>query len=708
MAKKDQKRAGKNRKPGKSIDDYREKRDFGKTPEPPPGPVRSGDEPVFVVHRHDASRLHYDLRLEMEGVLRSWAVPKGFSYDPGDKHLAVRTEDHPMEYTDFHGVIPKGEYGAGSMTIWDRGRYEVVKAPSAPEAIEAGELKVILRGRKLRGEWHLVKTKQGEDTWLLFKSRDRYAGPPRDTALGVDLALAVERDLPDAPERMEPAGESEPFSDPAWVFEMRFEGRRVFAEKRGDAVRVHGLPDEVGDLAAVAPGVARGLAALGAENALLDGVLVVVDEHERPSAERLAARLAARGGDGDGEVVLYAFDLLHYEEFDLRSLPLIERKGALRAVLAHAPDLLFVDHVPGDGESLVEACAAAGLPGVIAKRADAPYEEGPSDAWRAIPVAGGAAAAEADAVSRALGRRAGADGGSRVKLTNLEKVYWPAEGYTKGDLLAYYDRIAPFLLPHLAERPVHMNRFPDGIEGKSFYQKDTKEQFPDWIETELVESSKEDKEGTRYPVIGDRDALLFLVNLGSIDMHPWLSRRGSLESPDFAVIDLDPKGAPFEDVKTIAREVGEILRAIGLRPLLKTSGSTGLHVYVPLQPGYTYDHTKAFCEGVARLVASRLPKIATVERVVGNREGKVYVDFLQNRRGQTLVPPYSVRPVRGATVSTPLAWDELTDELTLAQFTILTVPPRVEERGDLFADALTDGQDLLPAIERLGELARSG
>lgn len=693
---------------GKSLDDYRAKRDFERTPEPPPGPRREGDEPVFVVHRHDASRLHFDLRLEMEGVLRSWAVPKGFSYDPDDKHLAVRTEDHPMEYEDFHGVIPKGEYGAGTMTIWDRGRYEVVKADSAPEAVQAGELKIILYGRKLRGEWHLVKTKQAEDTWLLFKSRDRYSGVPRDSALGIDLAGAVEAPVPGGPDAepptpMEPGESTEPFSDPGWVFEMRFAGRRVFAVKRGEELALLGTDGEaLGDPGELAPSIARGLAGLGAENAVLDGVLVVVDENERPSAERLAARLR---GEGDDELLLYAFDLLHYEEFDLCALPLVERKAALRAVLAPSPQILFVDHVPGDGLSLAEACRAAGLPGLIAKRAEAPYVPGPSEDWRAVPLEPQAAV---EAVSRALGRKADDGGTSRVKLTNLAKVYWPAEGFTKGDLLAYYDRIAPYLLPHLEDRPVHMNRFPDGIEGKSFYQKDTKEQFPDWIETEEVESSKEEKEATRYPVIGSRDALLFLVNLGSIDMHPWLSRRADLTSPDFAVIDLDPKGAPFSDVITIAREVRDILTAIDLRGLLKTSGSTGLHIYVPLLAGYTYDHTRLFCEGLARLVASRLPQIATVERVVGNREGKVYVDFLQNRRGQTLVPPYSVRPVRGATVSTPLAWDELTDDLTLAAHTILTVPPRVEERGDLFAAALTDKQDLLPAIEKLGELAAKG
>ena len=682
---------------GKSIQDYTAKRNFGRTPEPAPGDdATRGDNPVYVVHRHDASRLHFDLRLEMEGVLRSWAIPKGFSYDPDDKHLAVRTEDHPIEYEHFDGVIPKGEYGAGTMTIWDRGWYEVVKADSGPEAVESGEVKVILHGRKLRGEWHLVKTKQAEDTWLLFKSRDRYAGNGRDTALGIDLGAAAEAPLPAEVSIMLAGEEAEPFSDPNWLFEMEFEGRRALCEKRGDEISFRGVDAKLGP-------VASELIKARATDALFDGVLVKPDEHDRPSRALLDAALAA--GENDG-VVFYAFDLLYFDSFDLRGLPLVDRKGALRAVLQPGERALFVDHVPGNGERLIEAVQAAGLPGVIAKRAAAPYTVGPSPDWRRLPTGGVGTSADVASALRGQGGRAKSD---RLKLTNLEKVYWPAEGFTKGDLITYYDAIAETILPYLRDRPTHMNRFPDGIEGKSFYQKDTKDQFPDWIDVEDVSSSSREGDPLRMPVLQDRDSLLFMINLGSIDMHPWLSRRGSLLTPDFAVIDLDPKGAPFGDVKEIARVVGALLFDIGLRPLLKTSGSTGLHIYIPLlEATYTYDQACMFCEMVARVVARDLRDIATVERAVGNREGKVYIDFLQNRRGQTLVPPYSVRPVRGATVSAPLEWDELTPELALLDHTILTVPRRVEERGDLFALALTDRQDLLPAIEELERRWRAG
>jgi bifunctional non-homologous end joining protein LigD len=669
------------------LDEYREKRDFARTPEPPPGVRGKRGEPVFVVHKHDASRLHYDLRLEMDGVLRSWAIPKGFSYDPQDKHLALRTEDHPLAYEDFHGVIPPGQYGAGTMTIWDRGRYEVVRAESAPAAVAAGEVKVILRGRKLRGEWHLVKTNQGKDTWLLFKSKDRYAGSPRDSALGIDLAAAREAPLPRALRAMEPGREAAVFSDPAFLFEMRFAGRRAFAAKDGEAARIRGLRRRL-------PEVERDLHRLRAERAVLDGVLVVTDDGGRPSKALLEERLA---GGNEREIRYYAFDLLHVDEFDLCPLAQSDRKAALRAVVPPGGHVLYVDHVPGDGAALAEAVAAAGLSGMVAKRAGAPYVPGPSPDWVEVPVAGEARGDVAAALHRG---RAAPAGRRRVRFTNLHKVFWPAEGFTKGDLIAYYGRVSEALLPYLHERPLHLNRYPDGITGKNFYQKDAVGLVPPWFEMEAIESGHRGV-AIHYLIVNDRDSLLTCANLASIDLHPWMSRRGSLGEPDYAVIDLDPKEAPFVHVIAIARAVGRLLHEIGLRPLLKTSGATGLHVHVPLRPGYTYEQSRMFCEAVARVVAKELPDVATVERVVGNRGGKVYVDFGQNRRGQTIVPPYVPRPVRGATVSTPLAWDELEDDLRPARFTIQTVPTRLEERGDLFRPLLEDRQDLLPAIEAL-------
>lgn len=680
------------------LDEYARKRDFSRTPEPAGTPPEvASKELVFVVHMHEARALHYDLRLEVDGVLASFAVPKGFSYNPKEKRLAVHTEDHPMEYEHFSGVIPKGQYGAGAMTIWDRGHYRWVTKPAGREAIAKGELKLQLYGRKLRGEWHLVKLKKGKSNendrnWLLFKSKDRYAGSERDTALGVDLAPAAQAPLPDDVQVMEPGPTCKPFSDPEWLFEMAFAGRRVLAEKRQDEIRLRGIPSAPKQVLA-------DLRQIGAENALLDGVLVALDSNERPSPEVLERCLSGKGKD---TVYFYAFDLLYYDEFDLRGLPLVDRKGALRAILPPLRTLLYVDHVAGSGESLAEAATTAGLDSLVAKRADSTYEAGPQESWLRLPLEKGTKElAVSDALARAQPKRAG----SRVKLSNLEKVYWPADGFTKGDMLAFYDQVADYMLPYLLDRPVHMNRFPDGIDGKSFYQKEAKEGTPDWVETVPIQSGSRG-ETVPYTVCQNKDTLLYLANLGSIDLHPWLSRRQSLDSPDWAVLDLDPKSAPFGHVITIARRLHEVLEEIGIASYLKTSGKTGLHIYIPLEAGYTYDHSRMFCEGVARLVASELKDIATTERVLGSREGKVYVDFLQNRRGQTLVPPYCIRPVKGATVSAPLSWDELTEDLHPSQFTIQTVLPRISRYGDLFQPTLTDPQDLLPAIEALEDLLR--
>ncbi len=677
----------------KPLDRYGEKRDFSRTKEPPPR-KRKGrrGEPVFVVHRHEARRLHYDLRLERAGVLLSWAVPKGFSYDPADKHLAVRTEDHPLEYEAFSGVIPKGEYGAGTMTIWDRGRFEFLNGAEGPES---GEVKLELFGRRLRGEWHLVKTKQGPDTWLIFKSKDRYAGVRRDSALGLDLAGAPEAPFPRRARAMEPGGERAPFTDAGWLFEAAFEGLRIQAAKRGDTLHFSGTRARLARIASE-------LGAIRADSALVDGVLVALDERQRPSRALLEERLAADDGEG---IAFYAFDLLYFEEYDLRPLGTLERKAALRALLPPLANVLFLDHVLGEGERLAETVAAAGLDALLAKRADAPYTAGPSPDWLRIPVEGGDGAADL-AVTKALQRTKRARARSRVQFSNLDKVYWPAEGFTKGDLIAYYEEVADALLPYLKDRPLHLNRFPDGITGKSFYQKDAKRETPGWVSTVEIGSKTRGGSSIRYIVCNDRDTLLYLINLGSIDLHPWMSRVASQDSPDWAVIDLDPKDAPFTDVIKVAREVGKLLRGIGLKPLLKTSGSTGLHVFLGLAPGYDYRQSEMFCEGVARIVARELPEISTVERVVEERAGKVYIDFGQNRKGQTVVPPYVVRPVRGATVSTPLAWDELEQDLALSRFTIQSVPERLARLGEIFRPVLTQPQDLGPAVLKLEQYLR--
>jgi bifunctional non-homologous end joining protein LigD len=673
------------------LDDYRKKRDFLRTPEPmPSAPAVERGSRIFVVHRHEARNLHYDLRLETVGVLRSWAVPRGFSYDPGDKRLAVMTEDHPLAYEHFDGRIPKGQYGAGTMTIWDRGRYDLLHVPDVAAAMAAGEIKLRFYGRRLRGEWHLVKTNQGKNSWLLFKSKDRYAGTSRDSALGIDLVAAVEAEMAVEPAPMLCSGEREVFTDPSWLFEMEFAGMRCCAVKRGDTAAVLGVNVPL-------PAIQQDLLQLRCDQACLDGVLVALDDRQRPSREALAACLAAGRGDG---VFFYAFDLLHWEEYDLRPLPLLDRKAALRSVVGKTAHVLYVDHVAGSGPQLLTAILEAGLPAAIGKRGSSSYTAGPSTDWVRIPATASAAAVAAAPTPKSAASKQRA----RVQPSNLDKVYWPAEGYTKGDLLAYYETVADFLLPHLHDRPVHLNRFPDGIDGKSFYQREAKPGTPSWLRTVPIAGDDGD---VPHHVIDDRDALRYAINLGSIDLHPWLSRVGHLDEPDYAVLDLDPKGAPFADVLRIARAAGKLLRGVGLRPLLKTSGKQGMHVFVPLQRGYSYDHARMFTEAVARVLLRDLADVATVERRPDQRDGKVYLDCLQNRRSQTVVPPYVVRPVRGATVSAPLQWDELEETgLQPQNFTIHTMPARLLARGDLFRRALDDGQDLLPAISALQEVLR--
>lgn len=700
--------------PAKSIDEYRRKRDFSKTPEPAPGTPSRDGEPVFVVHRHEARRLHYDLRLEMEGVLRSWAIPKGFSYDPKSKRLAVRTEDHPIEYEDFEGVIPKGEYGAGTMTIWDRGTYELVNRDGI-HGVDKGKLEFRLYGRRLRGEWHLVLTKgkdkdkgQASNEWLIFKSsRDVYARSEDDQPFSSDLSDAKAAAPPRSFRPMKASGVVEAFSDPDWIFELNFEGLRVACVKTGDEIELRNPDAKNGSALAK---VTEDLRRIRAESAVLDGVLVALDAAGRPSRTVLDAYLrgdetAAVSSKSGPPIYYYVFDLPFYEEFDLRGVPLLDRKAQLASLLPKPSrgvyHVLYVDHVPASGASLADAVSMLGLTGMIAKRADSRYAAGPSKAWLEIPV-DPEAEAHATSIEATLAatKAVFAPNDPRIKFTNLKKVYWPADGTTKGDLLGYYDIMADLILPYLHDRPVHMYRFPDGIEGKSFYQHEAPGHTPDWVELLPIHSESKGRD-VPHMMLQDRASLLYLINLGSIDIHPWMSTRHDLDSPTYTVLDLDPKEAPFVDVVKVARAIRKILDAIEVPGYLKTSGSSGLHIFIPLKPGYTYEHGRLFCESIARIVAREHKEIATVERDTRSRGKKVYVDYLQNHAGQTVVAPYVVRPVPGAQVSTPLNWDELDFDLHPSQFTIRNVPARVSRVGDLYRPVLTEGLDLLEAIGRL-------
>jgi len=684
------------------LDAYDKKRDFGQTPEPRARKTKkkaarkrrastAGDkQPVFVVHYHDARNLHYDLRLEMDGVLKSWAVPKGFSYDPKEKKFAVQTEDHPLEYKDFHGLIPSGNYGAGPMTIWDRGTFRLVDEVDGPQAIADGKLELILDGGRLRGEWHMVKLKNERAGWLLFKSKDRYARAVNDPVFAIDVHSTSRSKFPRQRKFMESDGAHAGVIDGNdWLYEPALAGVRVLAEKKGDAIKLRNRRGK--DLSAMAPRVVSELKRVRAEHALVDGVLVCVDESGKPD-QRLAESVLS-GERSDAEASMYVFDLLYFDEWDLRQFDLVERKAALQSLLTDRMFLQFVEYERMRPQAMLDGIRAMGIDAAVAKRVDSGYTHGPSADWvRVRPTAVSAATAQKDSNQK-----------SRVKFTNRSRVLWPQDDITKGDLIDYCDAVADTLLRYVSDRPLSLNRFPDGVDGKSFFQKGAPAHTPEWIRTEKMGSSN--KEGhVNFIICDERDTLLYLANLAAIELHPWHSRCDTPDTPDWAILDLDPYGADFLSVITIARTIGEILREAGLRSLLKTSGSKGMHIYVPVRPDYTYDHVRMFCEGVARLTVIRHRDIATVERQRSKRVGQVYLDFMQNRRGQTIAAPYSARPVPGGCVSTPLAWEELTDDIRPQHYTVHTVPHRLESFGDLFADALEAPQDLLPAIDVIREM----
>ena len=833
------------------LERYRSKRDASATPEPfGPAALRAGSEDggLFVVQKHAARRLHYDFRLELGGVLLSWAVPKGPSLDPTVKRLAVRTEDHPIEYGDFEGVIPPGNYGAGRVLLWDRGRFRWLEEPRA--GLEKGKLLFELFGQKLRGAFALVKTRRDEKEWLLLKHRDPFARadapfPEESVVSGRsledlsgrrDLGAELEAELSDrgAPRRRVRAGEVElmlaqasdrPFSDDRFLFEMKYDGFRALAEKDGEkvALRYRGGKDAI----ALYPELAPALRALPVARAVLDGEIVVLDEEGKPSFQLLQKRaLLQRGRDVERAVrerpaTYYAFDLLGLGDRDARPLPLARRKEVLRRLLGRAGPVRYADHVSGRGEDFFRAVRERHLEGMVAKRQDSAYRGGRSSSWVKVRVhragdfavvgftdpAGtrsgfGAlhlAVARRDGsyayagsvgtgfrsedladirgrleplrrrgapVSGAVPRGAGThwvepalvaevrylemtedgllrqpvfvrlredkkpeecqlEGRSRgapevpevkaevptvrdPKLTNLEKVFWPADGYTKGDLISYYRGIAPFLLPYLRDRPLTLTRFPDGIAGKSFFQKDAPAWTPEWVRTARVYSEEAERE-IDYFVADDVETLLYVVNLGAIPLHVTASRLAEEGRPDWTVLDLDPKEAPFEHVVRIALRLRELCDRAGLPCYPKTTGQRGLHVLLPLGRQLTHAQSRQLAQILCGRVADELPDIATLERSIPARRGRVYLDCLQNGRGKTIVAPFSVRPQPGAPVSTPLSWSEVTRRLDPARFTIASVPRRMRKRGeDPMRPVLTGRPDLLGALSLLRGELRAG
>ncbi len=860
-------------KPRKPTSDalatYRAKRTAEKTPEPSgvlPADAAGTAGGVFVVHQHAATRLHYDLRLEMDGVLRSWAVPRGPSRDPADKRLAVFVEDHPLEYGDFEGIIPEGNYGAGAVIVWDRGEWVPLEDPHA--GLAKGKLLFNLKGYKLKGRWTLVKIKKGQKEWLLIKERDGHVATPgdqfppgsvlsgltvEDLQRGVDPSTALAEKLKKlkAPVRAVKAKEVTPmlaetqegaFTKPGWIFELKLDGYRILAAKDKGEARLWSRNGH--DLTATFPEVAKALAALPFESLLIDGEVVCHDERGLPSFSRLQQRgrltkpLEVRRAAIGNPAMFYGFDLVAALGYDVRELPLTTRKELLKSVLPAAGALKYLDHIEKDGQSFYAQVERMGLEGIVAKRADSPYRSRRSADWvkiradrvddfvvvgfskpkgsrggfgalhlaqytgtqlvyvgrvgsgfddRALkdiaatltehvvkkppavgPVPKGAEESwvEPLIVAEVRFKEVTADGllrhpvfvrfredkepkecvrqaretkeattaGREAKeaptatrkhdqgplspseppsspaaaparpafnFSNLDKVFWPEERYTKGDLIDYYRQIAPWLLAYLEDRPLVLTRYPDGIGGKSFFQKDAPEYAQSFVRTVTMWSADSQRD-LDYFVVSKADELLYIANMAAIPLHIWSSRVATLETPDYCILDLDPKGAPFTDVVKVARALHDLCDEIEWPAYVKTSGSSGLHVLLPLGRQCTYEQSRTLGGLVARLVAAELPQIATVVRQVHKREGKVYLDYVQNGHGRLLAAPFSVRPVPGALVSAPLHWNEVTPKLDLVAYTIRTVPPRMAKlKDDPLLSVLEDRPDLPAILERL-------
>jgi len=908
-----------------SLTKYVAKRDFTKTAEPQSGKSEDKKRLLFVIQKHDASHLHYDFRLEMEGVLKSWAVPKGPSTDPKTKRLAMMVEDHPFDYRSFEGVIPQGEYGGGTVMVWDEGTYEPIEKIKGKKAqekhlleqLKSGSLKIKLEGEKLKGEFALVKTHgMGDNAWLLIKHKDEFAAakdvtkldksvlsgktipqiaasndkvwkdgkaldskkaakgkkekttadttPTEDklsaaaddeAPLKIDLATLLKKAkkarIPEKVTPMKTTLVDEPFDKPDWLYEVKWDGYRALAKiskKNAELISRNNITfDKYYPI--------TDLLKTWEFDAILDGEIVVLN---KKGISDFGALQNWRS-EADGELVFYVFDILSYDGKNLMDLPLIQRQAILKEILPEGDDVIRMSKVfAASGIEFFNAATKLGLEGIIAKKADSAYSPGlRSREWLKIKVqqrqevviagytknAGTSKSFSAlilgvftkgklryvgkvgtgfsdklqkemleqfkplitdkqpfdeepdiDKPSRFRPQKVGAkptwlkptlvcevgfaeitnDGvfrqpsfkgmrtdkpakqvvleipedtkealeeagdesaegkksahhaalkppkdkerktflnpkdetqvrkinGHDLKFTHLSKIYWPDDHVSKRDMFNYYYQIAEYILPYLKDRPQSLNRFPGGINSKGFYQKDVTGKAPDWAKT-YAHTTDEGKHNNY--LVGDNEAtLLWMASLGCIEMNPWFSRIQSPDQPDYCVIDLDPdaKNTTFNEVIKAAQEVKKILDAIEVPCCAKTSGSTGIHIYIPLGAKYSYDQSQMFAKIIVDLVHRQIPDFTSMERSIKDRKGKMYLDFLQNRPGATIACPYSLRPKPGATVSMPLHWDEVKSGLKMSDFTIFNAVSRVKETGDLFNEVLGKGINLEKTIKK--------
>jgi bifunctional non-homologous end joining protein LigD len=895
-----------------ALTKYKEKRNFKESPEPTGGNPDS-DKLRFVIQKHDASRLHYDFRLEMEGVLKSWAVPKGPSTDPDVKRLAMMVEDHPYDYRNFEGIIPSG-YGAGTVIVWDEGFYELADADGKDKktqdkelrkGIYSGKLHFVLHGKKLKGEYALVKTHgKEENAWLLFKVKDKYVSKEditlkdksvlskktlaqvektttnfygssrvkeakvksrKETSLNkrhdvkaASLKNKAEKDSekkasPDIiiaegnpakfPSKLSPMLATlidKPFDDEGWQYEIKWDGYRTFAFCNKKKVELKSRNDKSFNEKFYP--VHKALQEWNI-NAVIDGEVVVLDENGKSNF----GALQNWRSEADGEIYYYVFDLLWFNGKDLMQIPLTQRRIVLEQLITENNIIRLSKNFEVSGTAFFETAKKMGLEGIIAKKSDSTYSPGNrSKEWLKIKankrqemVIGGytknddssksfsslllgvyekgkliytgkvgtgfndeqqkemlkqfkpyitkspsftelpdinkpsrfrpnpphatavwmkpelvcevsftemtsdgimrhpsfeamrvdknakdvtrekavpikeitKGKTKSDKILTPAGKKERKSflnptdetqvhkiNGHEIKFTNLSKIYWPKEKITKRDMLNYYYQVAPYILPYLKDRPQAMNRHPNGITGESFYYKDVTGTAPDWIETFLYRSPSDNRD-RKYLVAKDEASLLYMATLGCIEMNPWHSKVQTEDFPDWCIIDLDPAENTFQQVIEAANVTKNILENMGITSFPKTSGSTGIHVYIPLGAKYTYEQSKEFARIVATLVQREIPKYTSIERIVKDRKGKMYIDFLQNRPQATVAAPYSLRPKPGATVSMPLHWDEVKKGLKMSDFTIYNAIERIKSAGDIFKPVLGKGINLNKVIK---------
>lgn len=835
---------------------YNEKRDFQKTKEPKGVTAETKGALRFVIQKHAASHLHYDFRLEIDGVLVSWAVPKGPSLNPSDRRLAMHVEDHPMDYMKFEGTIPKGEYGGGTVMVWDIGTYrpETAEGPTDDDndlmkkQLKERSIKIVMEGEKVKGAWHLFEMK--DDQWLLTKADDAFAGKkkkfvetsvltgrnfdaiaagddvwhlnraekknaaaqPVFTAADVEGAKPLKKFPTDwLPEKATLS--DAPFDNADWIFEPKYDGYRAFASVHNGKVELtsrNGL-----SFNKKYPKLVEALNVLPLDM-IVDGEVVVEDEEGRTRFQWLQ-----HFGDdpGRGELRFYAFDIVYISGFDLRGLDLMRRKKILAAIWPDNDTLRLAPYVESEGIEAYKEAQESQSEGIIAKRKSSTYAENrrtkdwlkiktenqqemviggftePSGSrvgvgallcgyydekgnlvfagkvgtgftdkylkelrpilerierktcpFETTPREKGAHWVKPELVAQLkfsewtetgslrhpvfLGLREDKDPkkvvrevpteakaemkskkstpkkpnkmatSPKVEFSNLDKIFWPDEKLTKGDVIKYYDAVGDTMLPYLIDRPQSLRRTPNGIKDDGFFQKNVEGMVPDWIRTEAV-FSESNNEDITLMLCQDKDTLLYMANLGCIEINPWSSRIGTLDNPDYIIFDLDPQGVETKKIVQVLKKLKEFLDALEVPTYVKTSGGKGIHVFIPVLPKYTYEQTRNFSHILSQMVQRELPDLVSLERMPGKRKSKVYLDFLQNGRGKTMAAAYSLRPREGATASTPLSWDEIDESLNLKDYNIKTVPKRIEKHGDLWAGVFDAAIDLKKLLKRL-------